>query len=90
MASEMEKKQQKEIELSISRLMQEAVDTYGEKLAMSGLVAASAQFVGQLDRVRKGMNVLAAWMRAFTLIYDSAYYSEGPDLSSREPPFGMA
>lgn len=75
-----------DVELQICFIVQEAIRTHGEKIALGGLAAAAGLFTGSLDRARPNLNVLAAFMRAFTTMYDASYFQ--PDLSGRQLPKG--
>ena len=73
------------LELEISMLVQAAELKFGEKITLAALTAAAASFVGQLDRARPNLNVLAAWHRAFVVMYDANYFQ--PDLTARTVPW---
>ncbi len=60
----------------INALLREAVQTHGLALAMGGLTLAVGGLLGGLDRQAPGMNALAAFLRTFSAVYDSAFYAE--------------
>jgi hypothetical protein len=74
MPSEISASQMGEVQLQICELVQEAINTHGNTIALAALACAAASLVGTLDREYAGCNALAAWNRSFVVMYDAAYY----------------
>lgn len=81
MASDQDRANMREVSLILAPLIEEAVETYGPKVTLAGIVECVGTFVGALDRAQPTWNVLAAWHRAFSRMYDVGYFT--PDLTSR-------